>query len=188
MGSKESAKFPLSGKRTSSDPGEEATAAVYRREARVLFAQGRRGDAYELLRRAVVNYPDDPFLLSALGYLTALLDGKYRNGIESCRKAIYLFERKVLLGIEDAEERQIAVLYLNLGRAYLAAGRRKDALEALQKGLRFDKQHKELLAERERLGVRRYVPVPFLDRSNPINAIIGRMFRKHRGGSAELDR
>ncbi|HYA88010.1 MAG TPA: hypothetical protein VEI57_13205 [Nitrospirota bacterium] len=150
----------------------------YLRETKALLAKGRRGDAYKLLRPAVVKYAEDPFLLSYFGYLTALLEGRYRNGIESCSLAIVLFEKKLLRGEEDVEERLNAVLYLNLGRAYLASGKKKDAFDTLQKGLRFDKQNRDVLEELERLGIRKYKPLSFLDRSNPINALIGRMLRK----------
>jgi len=167
---------------------EELSPAGYLREVRALLAKGRRGDAYELLRPALVKYDDDPFLLSYYGYLAAFLGGKYRNGIESCKLAIVLFQKKALHGEEGLEERLQAVLYLNLGRAYLAGGKRKDAFDALQKGLRFDRQNRELLAEVERLGVRKYVPLSFLDRSNPINALFGRLLRKTRDQTAEKGR
>jgi len=161
-----------------SKPEEEMSPEGYLRKAKALLAKGRRGDAYELLRPAVVQYAEDSFLLSYFGYLTAFLDGRYRNGIESCKLAIVLFEKKMLRGEEDVEERLKAVLYLNLGRAYLAGGKKKDAFDTLQKGLRFDKQNRDILEELERLGIRKYIPVSFLDRSNPINALLGKMLRK----------
>lgn len=161
-----------------SQPEPEMSPAAYLHEARDLLAKGRRGEGYQLLRLAVVKYDEDPFLLSYFGYLTALLEGRYRDGIESCKLAIVLFEKKLLNGVEDVEERLIAVLYLNLGKAYLAAGKKKDAIDTLHKGLRFDKQNKDLLGELATLGIRKYVPVPFLDRSNMINAFVGRMLRK----------
>jgi tetratricopeptide (TPR) repeat protein len=156
----------------------EMSPAGYLHEARVLLAKDRKRDAYELLQPAMVKYAEDPFLLSYFGYLAALLEGKYRNGIESCKQAIVLFDKMMLHGEEGVEERLKAVLYLNLGRAYLAGGKKKDAFETLQKGLRFDKQNKELLAELERLGIRKYIPLSFLDRSNPINELVGRLLRR----------
>jgi tetratricopeptide (TPR) repeat protein len=161
-----------------SQPEAEMSPEEYLREARALLANGRRGEAYRLLRTAVVKYDEDPFLLSSFGYLTALLEGRYRDGIESCKHAVILFEKKLLNGVEDVEERFTAVLYLNLGKAYLAAGKKKEAIDTLHKGLHFDKQNKDLLGELETLGIRKYVPLPFLDRSNLINAFVGRMLRK----------
>jgi len=162
-----------------SKPEEGMSPEGYLRESRALLAKGRRGEAYELLRPAVVRYAEDPFLLSYFGYLTAFLDGRYRNGIESCKLAIVLFEKKLLRGEESVEERLKAVLHLNLGRAYLAGGKKKDAFDTLQKGLRFDKQNKDILEELASFGVRKYKPISFLGRSNPINALIGRMLRKN---------
>jgi len=75
-----------------------------------------------------------------------------------------------------------AVLYFNLGRAYIAGGTKKEAVDALNKGLRFDKKNKDILNELNRLGVRKLVPVPFLSRSNPVNEIIGVMLRKSKKG------
>ena len=147
-------------------------------EIRTLLAKGKRGEAYEILRSAVVKYTEDPFLLSYFGYLAASLEGRYRNGIESCKRAIDLFEKKSLYGLDDVEERLNAILYVNLGRAYLAGGKKKDAFDSLQKGLLFDKQNRDILEELERLGIRKYVPVSFLDRSHPINTLLGRMIRK----------
>jgi tetratricopeptide (TPR) repeat protein len=161
-----------------SQPESEVSPAAYLHETKELLAKGRRGEAYRLLQLAVVKYDEDPFLLSYFGYLTALLEGKYRNGIESCKLAIVLLEKKFLRGTEDVEERLNAVLYLNLGKAYLAAGKKKDAVDTLQKGLHFDKQNKDLQKELEILGIRKYIPVPFLDRSNMINEFLGRLLRK----------
>ncbi len=157
---------------------EEMSPAKHLIEVRTLLAKGKRGEAYEILRFAVVKYTEDPFLLSYFGYLTASLEGRYRNGIESCKRAIELFEKKSLNGLDDVDERLNAILYVNLGRAYLAGGKKKDAFDSLQKGLLFDKQNRDILEELERLGIRKYVPVSFLDRSHPINTLLGRMIRK----------
>jgi tetratricopeptide (TPR) repeat protein len=165
------------GEATMSKSDGELSPTEYLREVKALLAKGMKKDAYALLQSAVMQYPGKPFLLSYFGYLTASLEGKYRNGIESCKQAILLFEKKALHAEEGVEERFKAVLYLNLGRAYIAGGKKKDGIETLQKGLRFDKQNRELLAEIQRLGIRKYVPLSFLDRSNPINVLVGRMFR-----------
>jgi tetratricopeptide (TPR) repeat protein len=161
-----------------SSSGGEISPVGYLHGARALLAKGKKREAYELLQPAVVKYAEDPYLLSYFGYLAALLEGKYRNGIEACKQAVVLFDKMMLHGEEGVEERLKAVLYLNLGRAYLAGGKKKDAFETLQKGLRFDKQNRELLAELERLGIRKYVPLSFLNRSNPINELVGRLLRK----------
>jgi hypothetical protein len=69
-------------------------------------------------------------------------------------------------------------LYLNLGRAYVAARRKRDALDAFRKGLEYDKSNREILVEIRALGSRKKAVVPFLDRSNPINKYIGKIVHK----------
>ncbi len=159
---------------------ETPPAAVFLREIEMLLRNRKRRDAYQLAGQAAVRHEDDPFLLSYFGYLEASVDGRYRNGIETCTRAIALLAKKAMLGEDDAEESQLALLYLNLGRAYIAAGKRMEAIKTLNAGLKYDRQNKGLLGELERLGVRRFIPVPFLKRTNPINEIIGRILRKKR--------
>ncbi len=162
-------------------PGQakEVSPAEYLRIVKAFLAKDRRKEAYELLQKVVVKHEKDPYLLSYFGYLSAFVAGKYRIGIESCLLAITLFKKKMLLDEDDVEEEFIAVLYLNLGRAYLAGGKKKDAVISLYKGLQFDKQNRELLLEVRKLGIRKTVPISFLDRSNPLNALFGRMLRKN---------
>jgi tetratricopeptide (TPR) repeat protein len=126
-----------------------------------------------------VDYPDDPFLLSYAGYLAASVDRKYRKGIEACESAIELFERALLQREDSDGQRLAAVLFLNLAKAFLAGGKRKEAFDALQKARRSDPRNREVLAALEGMGIRRQAPLPFLDRSNPINVLIGRIFHKH---------
>lgn len=168
------------GEAAPSNPAEEMSPGDYLRAAKALLAKGSRRDAYELLQSAVVKYADSPFLLSYFGYLEAGLNGKYRVGTEACKHAITLYATKVLRGEDGVEEKLNAVLYLNLGRAYLAGGKKKDAVDTLQKGLRFDKQNKDILAALTKLGIRKSTPLSFLDRSNPINALLGKILRKNK--------
>jgi hypothetical protein len=74
------------------------------------------------------------------------------------------------------------ILYLNLGRAYIAAGRKVEGIKSFEKGLKFDRSHFELKKEQRLLGIRKPPVVPFLSRSNPINKYIGIILhgtRKH---------
>ncbi len=159
---------------------ETLSAATILREIETLLRNRQRRDAYQLAGQAAVRYENDPFLLSYFGYLEASVDGRYRSGIDTCTRAIALLAKKAMLGEDDAEESQLAPLYLNLGRAYIAAEKRMEAIKALNAGLKYDKQNKGLLVELERLGIRRFVPIPFLKRANPVNVIIGRMLRRKR--------
>jgi hypothetical protein len=89
--------------------------------------------------------------------------------VDTCERAIGILKEKVPFG----EDFFYPVLYLNLGRANLAAGRKKKALDAFNKGLTMDNENREILMELRRLGIRRKTAVPILERSNPINKYIG---------------
>jgi Tfp pilus assembly protein PilF len=67
------------------------------------------------------------------------------------------------------------VLYLNLGKAYVAAGKKKNAVTAFNQGLHYDPQHAAIRKELKKLGARKKPPVSFLDRSNPINKYLGKV-------------
>lgn len=65
-----------------------------------------------------------------------------------------------------------------LARLELAAGHRREALGALEQGLKVSPEHRELQSLRRSLGMRRPPPIPFLDRRHPINRFVGRLLRK----------
>jgi hypothetical protein len=55
----------------------------------------------------------------------------------------------------------------------VAAGNRKKAVDTAEAGLKLVPEHDDLLEVRKSLGVRSRPPVPFLDRSNPVNVNLG---------------
>ena len=146
----------------------------YLRAVKASLRKGNQKEAFSLLQQAALGYPNDPFILSYYGCLQALVDRKYRAGVENCKKAISLIHR----GSSFGEEMLYPVFYLNLGRAYVAAGKRKDALDAFGKGLKYDNSNRDILKEMRGLGSRKKAIVPFLDRSNPINKYIGLILHK----------
>jgi len=150
---------------------EGKTTSEYLDEVKELLKSKNKRSAFRLLSTALEHYPDDPFILSYYGCLDAIANKNHREGIETCLLAIDTLKRKVPFG----EDLFFPVFYLNLGRAYLAAGKRKEAMDAFNTGLMIDGQQKDLLWETRKLGIRRKPPVPFLKRSNPINRYIGKM-------------
>ena len=54
----------------------------------------------------------------------------------------------------------------------------KKALDALNSGLRIDKNNADILLELQRMGQRGAPPVPFLRRDNPLNFYLGKLFGK----------
>jgi tetratricopeptide (TPR) repeat protein len=146
----------------------------YLRAVKAHLRKGEQKEAFGLLQQAAIEYPDDPIILSYYGCLQALVDKKHRAGVEKCKKALTMIKRESTFG----EDMLFPVFYLNLGRAYLAAGRKNDALDAFKSGLKYDSGNRDIVSEVRVLGSRKKAVVPFLDRSNPINKYIGLLLRK----------
>lgn len=98
--------------------------------------------------------------LSFFGLCLALVQKKFKPAIELCKRAIEL-------QFYNGDH------YANLARVYTAAGNRKKALETVGAGLKLLPDYEPLLDVRGTLGVRTRPPVPFLDRSHPINVTLG---------------
>ena len=98
--------------------------------------------------------------LSYFGLCLMLVQKKTKQAIELCKRAIEL-------EFYDGNH------YANLARVYIAAGNRKKALDTLRQGEKEHPDDETLQQVRRQLGVRSTPPVPFLDRSNPINVTLG---------------
>lgn len=138
--------------------GMEALSKGRGMEALALFEA-----AIELERRHGSPRPQARYL-SFYGLCLALEGGRVREGIEFCRQAIPL-------------EFYNAELYLNYGRVLLAAGRKRDAHDALRKGAALQPGHAGLRRELSRMGRRRKPLFPFLGRNHPINVFFGKLTR-----------
>jgi hypothetical protein len=99
---------------------------------------------------------------SYLGYGIALKEKRIREGLKLCRHSVQV-------------EFYQAENYLNLARTCLLAGSRKEAVQAVRKGLQMDRGHAGLLALYRELGMRSRPVLSFLSRSNPLNQILGRI-------------
>jgi tetratricopeptide (TPR) repeat protein len=98
--------------------------------------------------------------LSYFGLCVALVQKKYKEAIDLCRRAIDL-------------EFYNGDHYANLARVYVVAGKRKKAIEMAENGLKAAPESELLLQVRSELGIRARPLVPFLDRANPINVTLG---------------
>lgn len=154
----------------------ETKPSDYLRAVRSHLRSGKHKDAYSILLQATVRFPEDPLILSYYGCLQAIVDKKYRSGVETCKRAILLLKKQGAF----SEDVLYPVFYLNLGRAYITADKKKDAIDAFKKGLRYDNGNSDLKKELQGLGVRKQQPVPFLDRSNPINKYIGMILKSEK--------
>lgn len=108
-----------------------------------------------------IQTPKDASGLSFFGLCIALVrKQQIKLAIDLCRRAIEL-------------EFYNPDHYANLARVYSAAGNRKKAVETAEQGLKLHPEDEYLLNVRQSLGVRASPPLPFLDRSNPINVTLG---------------
>ena len=119
-------------------------------------------EAFEAFRTAHKEDPLNPHHLSYYGLTLALGEGNFDQGILLCRQAIHLtpFEPQ---------------FYVNLSRAYMKAGRRKQALETLREGLALNLKGKLLKSELARIDARRKPFFPRLSRNNFLNRVIGKL-------------
>ncbi len=145
----------------------------YIAEVSLLIRRKSWKNAWRLAREAHEHHPNDPFVISYFGYLTALANKKSDTGVKTCKKALKALK-------ESDYEKNVAYpwLYLNLGRAYLAAGNKKYAFSSFHKGLAKDKDNKDLLWELQKLGKRRPPVIPFLKRTSFINRTLGHIRHK----------
>lgn len=107
-----------------------------------------------------------PANMSFLGFCISQERGQIKEAISLCENAIL-------------QEPDNSLLYLNLGRVLLKAGRRSEALDTLRKGLSYG-DNIEIRKMLEELGSRRKVLFPFLDRKCILNKISG-FILKHLG-------
>jgi len=135
----------------------------------------RRGDWNEGLRhlRKIAEgdeiVPDLPGIFySYLGYGIALCQKRVHEGLKLCQHSIKV-------------EFYQAENYLNLARTCLLANDRKGAVRAVRGGLKIDSHNAALRALYHELGIRSRPVLPFLDRKNPLNQLLGQLrhaFRK----------
>lgn len=146
----------------------------YFSEVQQLLRRGKGRQALDSLREGLESYPTDAFLLSYYGCLIAIVENNTKEGIAICENAIKALD----IGMPFGSEFFYPIFYLNLGRAYLKADRKAEAVKAFQQGLKNDPENSDILWEMRKLGARKKPPLPFLKRGNPINKYIGLLLGK----------
>jgi len=160
------------GPKEQQDQPEVMPAVEYLKAARVHLRSGRLKKAYSILLQASAFYPNQPLILSYLGWLQAAVDKKYKSGLSACRKAFALFNTS-----DPALAAKVYPnLHLNLGRTFLLMSKKREAVDNFRKGLQYDRGNQELKKELQLLGMRKKPPLPFFSRSNFLNLIIGKIF------------
>ncbi len=145
-------------------------------EAKKHLKNGHALSAMKVLGRGLQKFPGDPYLMSYYGCLLAVSGNQPDDGVRICREALERLKKSLPFGSEIFHP----AFYLNLGRACMANGQKREAAGAFRTGLRIDPEDKELLAEIEKVGDRKPPPLPFLRRTNPINRYIGKLTRSPR--------
>jgi len=105
-----------------------------------------------------------PVYSSYFGFCIAKERGQVQKGIVFCREAL---ER----------EPENTAHYLNLGRIYLVAGDKQEAIMAFRKGLAFG-QNQEIIGLLDAIGTRKPPFVRSLSRDNPVNKYLGKLLHK----------
>jgi tetratricopeptide (TPR) repeat protein len=136
--------------------------------------KGQDKKAFDLIKEGKESFPDNPVLLSFYGFLYSYINKKPKEGIKICREAISKLDGDPSI----SNEFLYPILYMNLGKAYLGANRRKEAIKAFNKGLKSDPTNTDIFIEMEKIGRRKKSVLPFLKRSNPINKQLGVLVRR----------
>ncbi len=94
--------------------------------------------------------------------------------------------RELRRGLDLCKRAQLADprnphIYWCLSQLHLLGGSRKDAIEAVERGLRAVPDNFLLLRLRKRLGVRQAPPIPFLARTHRLNVRLGRFMHRMKG-------
>lgn len=121
------------------------------------------------MQRAVELERNNPYYMSYMGVVLARSEKKWGEAERLCDAAVRM-------------KRNQAQLYLNLAEVYATAGRRDDAVEALEAGLKFARRDVRLTIAMNRLVHRRPPVFSFLSRRHPLNRQLGML--RHRALSA----
>ncbi len=117
------------------------------------------------VRRAVELESHNPFYLSYFGMLQARVERKWAEAGQLCETAVRM-------------KRDEPQLYLNLADVYAAAGRREDAIETLNRGIKNARRDPRLHSALNRLTIRRPPVLSFLARRHFLNRKLGKL--RHR--------
>lgn len=124
---------------------------------------GNAKQALVLFEKAAAE-DNSPLVRSYIAYCRAKTAGRFHEAVAICMDA-----RK--------EEPKNSDIYLNLGRVHLLTGNRKQAIQVFRLGLRHSRNSR-IVSELTALGLRKKPPLPFLQRSNPVNKFLGKLMTK----------
>ena len=125
---------------------------------------GRWDKGVEYLRYVAAREPlglgEAGLFLSYLGCAMARTKGRETDGLALCEQAVK---------VEFYQPENWA----NLADVLILCGRRAEAMNAIEQGIDIDSRFGRLQSIHRRLGERRQPVLRFLDRSNPLNHVLG---------------
>lgn len=127
-----------------------------------LLRNGHPNDALEYFHQAAKQGHANPYYSSFLGVCIARTQRNWDEAVKLCEEAVRL-------------KRTEPQFYLNLAEVYICAGRREDAIDILDGGLRYCGNDNRIKRARSRFGKRRSIVFPFLDRRHFLNKNLGRL-------------
>ena len=129
--------------------------------------------AHRAFERAHRRGPRHPRAMSWYGVTLVLVERNLSLGVSLCDQAVRPGPDPELL--------------LNLARVHLALNQRERAVRAVERGLLAAPGDEPLRSALRALGTRRTPVLPFLDRGNPLNRMLGRLRHRwsHRHGAAQ---
>ena len=135
--------------------------------------EGNYREALVYFRRQMAVYENDPSVeipsdfLSNYGMAIAMAENRIAEAINYCRKAV-------------RQEKRNPEFYLNLGKVYLKADQKLNAVHVLNKGLKIAKHHEGIMNELKQVGVRQPPVLPFLPRGHFLNKYLGLLMARLR--------
>lgn len=105
-----------------------------------------------------------PLCLSYLGFCIAKERGQVQKGIQFCREAL-------------GKEPENPLHYLNLGKIFLTAGNKQEAIRTFREGLAHG-LNQEITDLLNAIGTRKQPVILALSRNNPINKYLGKLLSK----------
>jgi tetratricopeptide (TPR) repeat protein len=127
-------------------------------------------EAAHYLRKALLYYQEEPnktpgILLTSYGYATAMGEKNMKDGLAFCRKGLL---RKEL----------VPESYLYLAELLLLSREKAEAYKTLEEGLRNFKGNARMTEKMKLFGVRKKPVIPILQRSHPVNKVLGKIIRE----------
>ncbi|HMI52344.1 MAG TPA: tetratricopeptide repeat protein [Candidatus Saccharimonadales bacterium] len=117
------------------------------------------------MKKAVDLDKNNPYYMSYLGVVLARSEKQWGEAERLCDSAVRM-------------KRNQAQLYLNLAEVYFVAGRRDEAVETLESGLKYARRDVRLTLAMNKLIHRRQPVFGFLGRKHPVNRQLGML--RHR--------